>query len=93
MDIYTDALRKEIGAFDELATDEQINVKTQFLTKSQGTAIDEINDCLKAYGSYCTGINSLFVATSLYLKKAMDNIDACEEDNTQKVIVGPSKEK
>ena len=92
MDIYTDALRTEIGAFDGLAKDEHITVNTSFLTKSQGTAIDEINDYLKAYGTYCTGINNLFAATSMYLKKAMDNIDACEEDNTQKVTSGSSKE-
>ena len=92
LDIYTDALRTEIGAFTELAKDEHITAKTSLLTKSQGTAINEINDCLKAYETYCNGINDLFAATSMYLKKAMGNIDACEEDNTQKVTSGSSKE-
>ena len=93
LDIHIEDLRKEIGSFDALIQNEHIADKTTLLTKSQGAAINEINDCLKAFETYCASINNLYAATSTYLHKVMDDIDACEDATKLKELFDLSKEK
>lgn len=84
VDINRTVFKQQIYAFDASLSAKKICVKSEKLTKSQGKAIDSINDCMKAYDALCNAINDLYSSTSAYLHTASNNFDACEKANMKK---------
>ncbi len=57
-----------------------IDFEKQSFTNSKGSAINEINNCLKSYYKYIDNIQRVYSSTSNYLLSALNNIEQCEED-------------
>ncbi len=81
IDVNQEELDKTIKMFETDRSAHHINDTSEKLSKSEGKAINEINDCLRSFDDYCANINDLYTATSNYLNKVLNNIDLCEEGN------------
>lgn len=58
-----------------------IDFSTPSFTNSKGSAINEIDRCLRSYDAYVENIKRVYSSTSNYLQNALTNLEQCEDDN------------
>ena len=73
---------KQAIAFESIKNSKVTNAYVTKLSRSKGSAINKMNDCLIELKDYCANVDDLFAATSDYVRKAAGNIYSCEESTS-----------
>ena len=82
INVNRDVLKAEYKLFEQERVSYEISDRAYKMPSSSGITIGKINACIDQYNTLAENLNRLYLNTSNYFLRAVNNIEDCEAGTT-----------